>query len=143
MADRLRVEKRRQVMSRVRAKDTRPERTVRSLAHQLGLRFRLHRSDLPGKPDLVFPRWRTIVLVHGCFWHQHYGCPKCTVPQTNAEFWTAKLTRNVERDVRTKAELERLGWSVAVIWECETRRPDHLRSRLEDIFPQHHGPQSA
>lgn len=122
-------------MSRVRAKDTRPERMVRSQAHALGLRFRLHCSDLPGTPDLVFPRWRTIVLVHGCFWHQHNGCPKCKLPQTNAEFWAAKLGSNVERDVRIKAELERRGWSVEIIWECETRRPDHLLSRLKDIFP--------
>lgn len=135
MGDRLSTEERRHIMSRVRSKNTRPERTVRSLAHNLGLRFRLHRSNLPGKPDLVFPRWRTIILVHGCFWHQHIGCKKCTLPHTNADFWSAKLSRNVERDAQTKAELERLGWSVAVIWECETRMPGHLLSRLKEIFP--------
>src|SRR5262245_31607980 len=108
-------------MRAVRAKDTRPEMIVRRLAHSRGLRFRVHRKDLPGKPDIVFPKWRTAVFVNGCFWHQHSNCSKAGIPRRNREFWQAKLARNVERDRAASKQLTALGWRVCVIWECETR----------------------
>jgi DNA mismatch endonuclease (patch repair protein) len=119
-----------EVMRRVASKDTTPERVVRSLAHQLGYRFRLHRDDLPGTPDLVFPRLRAVVFVHGCFWHQH-SCPRGNRrPATNREYWNAKLERNVRRDRRNIRRLRRTGWRVLVVWECETRRPERVEQRL-------------
>lgn len=117
-------------MSRVRGKDTAPEMMVRRIAHALGLRFRLHRRDLPGTPDLVFPKWRTAVFVHGCFWHRHPGCSRASIPQTRIEYWRSKLARNVERDRAASAALEKAGWKVAVVWECETKNPDTVRQRL-------------
>lgn len=108
-------------MSRVHSKDTGPERAVRSLLHALGYRFRLHRKDLPGSPDIVLPGRKTIIFVHGCFWHGH-GCKRGSrTPQANADYWTRKLAGNVVRDVRTRAELEALGWRVLVVWECEIK----------------------
>lgn len=123
-------------MSRVRAKDTTPELRVRKLAHALGYRFRLHRRNLPGKPDLVFPRLRKIVLVHGCFWHRHEGCRLATHSKSRTEFWEAKFKRNVERDRRIREELRALGWDVLVIWECETREPDTLEDILRKFLAQ-------
>lgn len=117
-------------MSRVRGRDTAPEMTVRRIAHALGLRFRLHRSDLPGTPDLVFPKWRTAVFVHGCFWHRHPGCSRASMPQTRIEFWRSKLARNVERDRAASAALRKAGWKVAVVWECEIKNPDTVGKRL-------------
>ena len=108
-------------MRAVKAKDTKPERLVRSAAHFLGLRFRLHRADLPGRPDLVLPKWRTVIFVNGCFWHQHFGCKKAALPKTNTAFWKRKLERNVKRDYENLNELKRLGWRVIVIWECNIR----------------------
>jgi DNA mismatch endonuclease (patch repair protein) len=107
-------------MSRVRSKDTKPEVAVRKAAHALGLRFRLHRRDLPGTPDLVFPSRRTAVFVHGCFWHRH-RCARASSPATNADYWTAKFDRNVRRDARNAVELRKLGWRCVRIWECETK----------------------
>ena len=118
------------LMARVRGKDTKPEMVVRRVAHALGYRFRLHRRDLPGSPDLVFPNRRKVIFVHGCFWHRHPGCRRATTPKTRAEFWLAKFERNVERDVRKEIELMAAGWEVLVIWECETRDPDGISSKL-------------
>ncbi|MEM9373392.1 MAG: very short patch repair endonuclease [Planctomycetota bacterium] len=130
MSDVLTAEQRSRCMSAIGSKDTRPERIVRSIAHRLGYRFRLHRSDLPGKPDLAFPGRKKAVFVHGCFWHQHPGCRYATRPATRASFWAAKLDGNSARDIRVQAELERLGWGVLVVWECETRDPERVARRL-------------
>jgi len=130
MADVHTPEQRSRNMSAIRGKDTRPEHIVRSLAHRMGFRFRLHRRDLPGKPDLVFPGRRRVILVHGCFWHVH-DCPYGRVkPATNARFWAHKRAGNAARDVRNLTALEAAGWGVLVIWECETRDPESLGRRL-------------
>ena len=121
-------------MSRVGSNDTGPEMRVRKVAHAMGLRFRLHRKDLPGHPDIVFPRWRIAIFVHGCFWHRHPGCKKATTPKSNVEFWTRKFEANVARDIRTQRELEDLGWKVAVIWECGTKSPSEIHRQLTELF---------
>ena len=126
MADFVSPERRSAIMSRIRSKDTKPELRVRKTAHAMGLRFRLHRNDLPGTPDLVFPKWRTAVFVHGCFWHRHPGCRKAYEPKSRVDFWKKKFAANVERDERTRKALEKAGWKVVVIWECETENPDRL-----------------
>lgn len=119
------------MMGAIRSKDTRPEIRVRRRLHAAGLRYRLHVTDLPGKPDLVFIRARTIVFVHGCFWHQHPGCPFAVTPRSNVRFWTAKLRSNVERDARVGSELRRLGWHVELVWECdENGRLDALAASI-------------
>jgi DNA mismatch endonuclease (patch repair protein) len=110
---------------------------VRRAAHAAGLRFRLHRSDLPGKPDLVFPRLKLAVLVHGCFWHRHEGCPNCTTPRTRPDFWAAKFAANTSRDARVKKQLEALGWHVEIIWECETRKRDVLDKKIVQLVAAH------
>lgn len=135
MVDRLSPERRSKLMSRVAGKDTDPEMRVRRAAHAMGLRFRLHRKDLPGKPDLVFPKLQTIVFVHGCFWHRHPGCPKAGLPKTRIEYWKQKFDTNIARDKKNLEELECLGWAVKVIWECETNNEDYIRrflSRLQN-----------
>jgi len=134
MTDRLTPERRSWNMSRIRGRDTAPERAVRSLLHRMGYRFRLHSRSLPGSPDLVLPRYRTVILVNGCFWHQHRGCPFAYVPKTRVEFWKEKLRKNEERDRRTVRELCDLGWRVLTVWECETRELDGLAKRLDDAL---------
>jgi DNA mismatch endonuclease (patch repair protein) len=114
-------EKRSEVMSLIRGKDTKPELAVRSILHRMGYRFRLHRKNLPGKPDIVLPRYRTVVFVHGCFWHQHDGCPDGHPPKSRKEFWLKKLDGNKARDKRNLAALSEAGWRVIVIWECELK----------------------
>lgn len=111
------------LMSRIRAKDTRPELAVRRLAHKLGFRFRLHRRDLPGTPDLVFSRMKKAILVHGCFWHHHQdpSCRNAVLPKTRQDWWRAKLLANVARDARSMEQLLSEGWTVLVLWECEIR----------------------
>nr|WP_323873615.1 DNA mismatch endonuclease Vsr [Roseomonas mucosa] len=118
-------------MSRVAQKNTKPEMIVRSLAHGLGYRFRLHRSDLPGTPDIVFPRLRKAIFVHGCFWHRHPGCRLASTPKSRPEFWEPKFRANVERDHRKEEQLRKAGWDVETIWECETRDPGRLMERLK------------
>ena len=118
MTDHVDSRTRSQIMARVRSRDTRPEMEVRRALHRAGYRFRLHRSDLPGKPDLVFPRYRLALFVHGCFWHRH-GCKRTTMPATNSEFWSKKFCRTLERDQRALRELEEVGWTTAIIWECQ------------------------
>ncbi len=117
-------------MSRVHGKNTMPERVVRSMIHRMGYRFRLHHKDLPGKPDIVLPRHRCVVFVHGCFWHQHKGCKRASMPQSNVAYWENKFCRNVQRDQRHRRDLRKLGWRVITIWECELRAPDKLAMRL-------------
>jgi len=119
LIDRLPPERRSWLMSKVQGKNTTPELLVRRAAHAAGLRFRLHRRDLPGTPDLIFPRRRVVVFVHGCFWHRHPGCPKASAPPS--PFWAAKFASNTKRDTRVSEELRKLGWKVVVIWECETK----------------------
>ena len=115
-------------MSRIRGKDTTPERLVRSALHRMGYRFRLHRKDLPGKPDIVLPKHRVVIFVHGCFWHRHPRCRYATTPKTNRTFWNAKFKANIERDRRVRRELRKLGWKVVVVWECQCK--DRIRPTL-------------
>ena len=121
-------------MARIGPRDTVPEMAVRSAAHRMGLRFRLHRKELPGRPDLVFARHRLAVFVHGCFWHRHAGCANCTMPKTRPEFWQQKFRGNVERDRRACEQLDRLGWRTLIIWECETEDTARLHSILFAAF---------
>ena len=121
-------------MSRVGSRDTLPEMRVRRTAHALGLRYRLHRKDLPGTPDLVFPKRRMVVFVHGCFWHRHPGCRWATFPKSRVRFWKEKFEKNVARDKKVAEELSTLGWAVAVIWECETRDMDSLARIIWTLF---------
>jgi DNA mismatch endonuclease, patch repair protein len=123
MADKLTASKRSRNMAAIRSRDMKPELAVRSLAHRMGYRFRLHRADLPGKPDLVFPKYRAAVFVHGCFWHQHEkpSCLDGRMPKSNLAYWGPKLDRNVKRDNENFARLEAEGWTVLVIWECRTK----------------------
>jgi len=133
MADRLSRERRSWNMSRIRSKDTKPEILMRSLLHKAGYRFRLHRKDLPGNPDIVLPKYRTVIFVNGCFWHRHNGCPEASVPKTRAAFWEAKFRNTVERDRQNTKKLEALGWRVVTVWECELeKRHDFI---LSEIFP--------
>ncbi len=121
-------------MAKVRSKGTKPELTVRKAAHRLGFRFRLHPKALPGTPDLVFPRLRLAVFVHGCFWHQHPGCSRASMPIANASRWAEKFAANCRRDEEAKSKLEALGWRVEVVWECQTRAPGVLAKRLEEAL---------
>lgn len=132
--DHLDPEHRSENMRRVRGKDTRPELTVRRALHALGRRFRLHRRDLPGKPDIVLAKDRLAIFVHGCFWHRHDDCPRASTPSTRKEFWVAKFERTVVRDAEQAAALHAAGWRPEVIWECETRDSERLNERLRRIL---------
>ncbi|TPL07588.1 DNA mismatch endonuclease Vsr [Mesorhizobium sp. B2-4-14] len=134
MSDRISVERRSANMARIRGKDTSPELRTRKAAHSMGLRFRLHRRDLPGKPDLVFPKYRTAIFVHGCFWHQHAACKRASRPKSNRDYWDRKLKRNVERDAAAINALAASGWHVGVIWECQTTDEAVLVSEIEAIL---------
>ncbi len=129
--DNLTPEQRRYTMFQVKSSNTKPEMFVRSLLHRLGYRFRLHRDDLPGKPDIVLPKYKSVIFVHGCFWHRHENCKHATMPKSNVEYWEKKFARNVARDKWAKAELELQGWRVVVVWECELREVESLVDRLE------------
>ncbi|MDT4867288.1 Very short patch repair protein [compost metagenome] len=120
------------MMSGIRGRDTKPEITVRKFLHARGYRFRLHRKDLPGRPDIVLPRFRICIFIHGCFWHHHKGCRYATLPKTRADFWAQKLWDNVERDQRAQEELLRKGWRVLTIWECELKHPEAALAALLD-----------
>lgn len=122
------------LMSGVRQANTRPELVARSVLHALGFRFRLHRRDLPGTPDIVLPRHRTAIFVHGCFWHRHEGCSKTTTPKTRQAFWQAKFDANAARDRRNLDLLLGLDWRTIVIWECETNNAGSLRARLSTLL---------
>jgi DNA mismatch endonuclease (patch repair protein) len=117
-------------MAAIKGRNTKPEILVRQILHAHGFRFRLHRRDLPGRPDIVLPKYKTVVFVNGCFWHQHVGCKFATKPSSRAEFWEAKLTRNVARDFENTAKLAELGWRVIVVWECELRDANAVITRL-------------
>lgn len=134
MADHVPTEKRSEIMRAVRGKDTRPERLVRSAAHRLGLRFRLHDPRLPGRPDMVLRRWKTVIFINGCYWHRHRGCRKATTPKSNVEFWEAKFAGNQKRDQRNYRQLAKLGWRVVVLWQCEVESIDEAMARLRALF---------
>ena len=134
MADVFSTAKRSSIMSNVRDKNTRPEVIVRSALHRQGYRFRLHRRDLPGTPDIVLPKHRTVIFVNGCFWHQHKGCAQARRPKSNHAFWAAKLDRNVARDRKNCTDLKRLGWRTVVIWTCQTATPVGIMARLGREF---------
>ncbi len=114
-------EQRHRNMAAVKGKNTKPEMAIRKLLHAQGYRFRLHRKDLPGKPDIVLPKHKTVIFINGCFWHQHEGCKHAAIPETNREFWETKLNGNKERDQRIRAALESQGWRVLTLWECEIK----------------------
>ena len=122
-------------MRAVRRTDTRPEMLVRKILHRLGLRFRLHRKDLPGTPDIVLPKHRIAIMVHGCFWHRHPCCSKATPPKTRTDFWDDKFRANVARDDRNFRSLEAAGWRVLTIWECETQNTHALETKLRSSVP--------
>ena len=118
------------IMRAVKRANTAPEIIVRQVLHALGIRFRLHRRDLPGSPDVVLPRFRTVIFVHGCFWHRHPDCRYTTTPKTRQEYWLPKFAANIERDLRKEAQLQALGWRVLLVWECETKQLEELTLRL-------------
>jgi len=130
MADVFTPEKRSWIMGRVRGSDTKPERIVRRWLHAQGFRFRLHREDLPGKPDIVLPGRRIVIFVHGCFWHGHAGCEHAALPASNRPYWERKIGRNMERDRRNAQELRKAGWRVLTVWECKVKSEAALRRKL-------------
>jgi len=134
MTDTVSKARRSEIMAAVRGKDTRPEIALRKLTHSMGYRYRLHRKDLPGTPDLVFPSRRKVVFLHGCFWHRHAGCSAARIPKSRTDFWLAKLEANRVRDGQSEADLRQQGWDVLVVWECELRDHVAVRSRLADFL---------
>ncbi|PBK47460.1 very short patch repair endonuclease [Pseudomonas syringae pv. actinidiae] len=122
------------MMSGIRGKNTRPELLVRKFLHAHGFRFRLHRKDLPGNPDIVLPKLKTCIFVHGCFWHRHPGCRYATMPTTRPEFWTEKFSKNVARDAKSILALRQLGWRTIIIWECKLKAPElDTSAYLQDL----------
>lgn len=128
--DVLTPQQRHKCMSRIRGKNTKPEMIVRKSAHKMGYRFRIHRKDLPGKPDLVFPRLRKVIFVHGCYWHMHDCQYGSVIPKTNTQFWQNKRQSNVDRDKKNMKALKKLGWKILVVWECKTKKIDSLHNML-------------
>ena len=132
MTDHLDTAKRSWNMSRIRGKDTKPEIAVRKMLHAAGFRFRLHVKELPGKPDIVLPKWKTVVFVHGCFWHRHEGCKDTTTPKTRTEWWLEKFEKNVANDLKKRRDLEDAGWKVLVVWECEVKPTGYRLTQIQD-----------
>lgn len=130
MVDNVTSEKRSWIMSKVQSKNTRPELAVRSILHRLGLRFRLDGRSFPGNPDIVLAKYRALVFVNGCFWHQHTGCSRATIPKTNREFWQNKFRSNKLRDRRNMRQAKKLGWKTVVVWECQLKDTEALKKRL-------------
>jgi DNA mismatch endonuclease (patch repair protein) len=130
MMDTVSAERRSEIMGRVRGKDTGPELVVRKLTHGLGYRYRLHRRDLPGQPDLVFPSRHKVIFVHGCFWHRHKGCALARMPKSRQDFWLEKLEGNAKRDGRNERALRLNGWGVMTVWECQLSDRDRLTTRI-------------
>jgi DNA mismatch endonuclease (patch repair protein) len=131
MTDTLTIAERRRLMAKIKGKNTAPELAVRSLLHRAGHRFRIHVRALPGTPDIVLPRHRTIVFVHGCFWHRHTGCKIATTPQTHRKFWADKFARNMANDQKHRRRLRRLGWRIVTVWSCQLKHPDRVLARIE------------
>lgn len=126
-------------MSRVRGKNTRPERAARSLLHCLGYRFTVNgpkNKRLPGKPDIVMPKFKAVIFIHGCFWHRHQGCKRATTPKSNRQYWLPKFERNVQRDKTTQTILQKAGWKVIIVWECELRDPEAVAARFIRELPR-------
>lgn len=121
-------------MARIRSTNTKPELIVRQLLHRMGYRFRIHHRDLPGSPDIVFTKRKRAIFVHGCFWHQHDGCKAAHIPETGKDYWTAKFDRNKARDLRKETDIRALGWTPIIVWECETRNPNVLGERLQQLL---------
>ena len=134
MADHVSPEARSRIMASVRSKGTKPEMVVRRALHRLGYRYRLHRKDLPGRPDLAFVAKRKVLFINGCFWHLHDGCPRANLPKTNRDFWTSKLERNRRRDYVNIASLRQLGWDVYTLWECELKDLDRAVKRVSRLL---------
>lgn len=134
MADHVNRGKRSLIMAAVPSKNTKPELAVRKIAHALGYRYRLHVASLPGKPDLVFPARRKIILVNGCFWHRHPRCRYATSPKTRPAFWQKKFCTNVARDRHTRQQLRKLGWSILTVWQCELKNPQKLEVRIDEFL---------
>ena len=125
-------EQRSRNMSAIKSKNTKPEIKVRKVLHSMGYRFRLHRKDLPGSPDIVLPKFKTVIFVHGCFWHRHENCKYASNPKTRKEFWENKFKANAKRDKEIQEKIINIGWQYVVIWECETKNIDNLREKLID-----------
>jgi len=121
-------------MSRIKSENTMPEKIVRSALHKAGYRFRLHVNNLPGKPDIVLPKYKTVIFVHGCFWHRHLNCIDAKLPKTHTLFWAEKLHKNVLRDQKNQSELEHMGWKVLIVWECEILKTDFLEKIKQDLL---------
>ena len=138
MTDTLTIAERSRLMAKIRGKNTGPERAVRSLLHRAGYRFRIHVRGLPGTPDVVLPKYRTVVFVHGCFWHRHRGCKIATMPHSHVAFWTEKFRRNVANDTRHRRKLRRLGWRVVVVWSCQLKHPDRILAKIEQALRPRH-----
>ena len=134
MPDVFSKQKRSWIMGRVKSESTRPEMRVRRRLHALGFRFRLHRADLPGKPDITLPKHKTVIFVHGCFWHGHPGCKHAALPASNREYWERKIGRNVARDSKNRALLEEQGWRTLVLWECRIRTAEALDAELAGLI---------
>ena len=134
MVDTISEEKRSWNMSRIKGKNTKPEIIVRSLLHKAGYRFRIHRKDLPGKPDIILPKHNTVIFVNGCYWHRHPGCRYAYTPKSRIEFWNAKFAGTVERDIKHRRQLIDMGWKVEVIWECETGNLNELIEKINKIL---------
>ena len=132
-------EKRSWNMSRIRGKDTKPEIRVRSMLHRMGYRFRLHRKDLPGEPDIVLPKYKTVIFVHGCFWHRHKGCKYAYTPKSRVKFWKDKFAETVKRDKQHLKQLKENGWEVFIVWECETKDMDKLKKIMNKISQEING----
>ena len=127
-------EQRSRNMSAIKSKNTKPEIIVRKLLHSKGYRFRLHKKDLPGSPDIVLPKYKTVIFVHGCFWHRHQNCKYASNPKTRREFWEKKFKENIERDKKTQEKLQNLGWKTKIVWECEIKKQDKLIKKIEDFL---------
>ena len=127
-------EQRSRNMSAIKSKNTKPEIAVRKVLHSMGYRFRLHGKDLPGSPDIVLPKYKTVIFVHGCFWHRHENCKYATTPKTREEFWNNKFRSNVERDLEIQENIKNIKWRSVVIWECETKNIDNLKEKIIDVF---------
>ena len=134
MADTVSRSKRTEIMSSVKQRHTKPEIAVRKILHRHGFRFRLHNKKLPGTPDIVLPKHKAVIFVHGCFWHQHEGCRKSRRPTSNIEFWNEKLDKNIARDNRKELELKKSGWKVLNIWDCEIKDENLLIEKIESFL---------
>ena len=127
-------EQRSRNMSAIKSKNTKPEIKVRKVLHSMGYRFRLHSKDLPGSPDIVLPKYKTVIFVHGCFWHRHENCKYASTPKTRKEFWNKKFKTNIKRDLEIQDKIKNLDWRSVVIWECETKNIENLRDKIIDVF---------